>query len=142
MRLLDPRCLSCRRPAHISSSTSSSSGSSSRSPSVCYMQASRRHLISSVASADAQIPSSPGSSDSSSINSSLVVRRALLLGTAAGMLMCSSPADASVKLTFSRKAQLKPFTLKAGYQVTVPDSWALAYVSHLLAFTHVPGDVL
>ncbi|KAF6266597.1 hypothetical protein COO60DRAFT_5273 [Scenedesmus sp. NREL 46B-D3] len=48
-------------------------------------------------------------------------------GSTAGILMCSSPADASVKLTFSRKAQLKPYILKAGYQVTVPDSWALAY---------------
>jgi hypothetical protein len=135
MRSLGPRSSSCHRPAHISSSTSSTSGSSSsssRSPSVCYMQASKRHLISSVASTDAQIPTSAGSSDSSTINSSLVVRRALLLGTAAGMLMSSSPAVASVKLTFSRKAQLKPYTLKAGYQVTVPDSWALAYVSHLL----------
>jgi hypothetical protein len=54
------------------------------------------------------------------------------LGTAAGILMSNSPADASVKLTFSRKAQLKPYTLKAGYQVTVPDSWALAYVSGML----------
>lgn len=92
------------------------------------MQASRRNVMSCMASTDPlELPNSDSSSDNTSICSSSVVRRALLLGTAAGILMSNSPADASVKLTFSRKAQLKPYTLKAGYQVTVPDSWALAY---------------
>lgn len=30
-------------------------------------------------------------------------------------------------ITIRPKPQLKPYTLKAGYTVTVPDSWGLAY---------------
>lgn len=35
-------------------------------------------------------------------------------------------------VTIRPKPQLKAYTLKAGYTVTVPDSWSLAYVSCLL----------
>eukprot|EP00882_Tetradesmus_deserticola_P022156 GHRQ01024045.1.p1 GENE.GHRQ01024045.1~~GHRQ01024045.1.p1 ORF type:complete len:294 (+),score=82.40 GHRQ01024045.1:281-1162(+) len=116
--------------AHSSSSSSSSSSrsSSSRLPFDRHMQSSRIHVVSCTASTDAlKLPSRDSSDASTSINGSLVVRRAVLLGPIAGTLLCSSPANASLKLTISRKAQLKPYTLKAGHQVTVPDSWALAY---------------
>lgn len=36
-------------------------------------------------------------------------------------------------MTLKAKAQPKHYTLKAGYTVTVPDSWALAYVSSYVA---------
>lgn len=43
--------------------------------------------------------------------------------------MIAPPSHASVTLTLRPKPQLKPYTLKAGYSVTVPDTWSLAYVS-------------
>jgi hypothetical protein len=62
-------------------------------------------------------------------------RRQLLLGgstaafLAAGGWVIAPPSHASVTLTLRPKPQLKPYTLKAGYSVTVPDTWSLAYVS-------------
>ncbi|KAF8072935.1 hypothetical protein HT031_000595 [Scenedesmus sp. PABB004] len=57
-------------------------------------------------------------------------RRGLLLGAGAAALAAAAgarPAAASITVTLRPKAQLKEFTLKAGYRVTVPDDWALAY---------------
>jgi hypothetical protein len=61
-------------------------------------------------------------------------RRAVLLQGAAaaalaGVLQLRVPAAASaaVTVTLRPKVQLKPYTLKGGYTVTVPDTWALAY---------------
>lgn len=39
------------------------------------------------------------------------------------------PSQAAVTITMRPKLQLKPYTLKAGYTVTAPDTWGLAYVS-------------
>jgi hypothetical protein len=62
-------------------------------------------------------------------------RRNLLLGgIAAGVcLIPVSSSQAAVTVTLRPKPQLKPYTLKAGYSVTVPDSWGLAYVSGIAA---------
>lgn len=59
-------------------------------------------------------------------------RRLLLSSAAASVLAVAAveqPAAASVTLTIRGKAQPKEYVLKAGYRITVPDSWALAYVS-------------
>lgn len=69
----------------------------------------------------------PNFSATASVN-----RRSVLLGAstiATGLLFGSGSSSASVKLTINRKPQPKQYKLKAGYTVTVPDNWALAYVS-------------
>lgn len=66
-------------------------------------------------------------------------RRQLLLlgvGLAAGGCVGAPPSQASVTVTLRPKPQLKAYTLKAGYTVTVPDNWSLAYVSDGLADLH------
>lgn len=62
-------------------------------------------------------------------------RRSLLLGGIAtgACLIPVSSSQAAVTVTLRPKPQLKPYTLKAGYSVTVPDSWGLAYVSAVAA---------
>eukprot|EP00879_Flechtneria_rotunda_P003182 GHRR01003405.1.p1 GENE.GHRR01003405.1~~GHRR01003405.1.p1 ORF type:complete len:282 (+),score=67.66 GHRR01003405.1:203-1048(+) len=59
-------------------------------------------------------------------------RRAMLaslsvLGLNTVALSAQPAAQAAVTLTVRSKPQLKSYTLKAGYNVTVPDSWTLAY---------------
>lgn len=68
------------------------------------------------------------------LNAALQQRRGLLLGGLASAAACVAtasltawPAEASVTVTIRPKPQLKAYTLKAGYTVTVPDSWSLAY---------------
>lgn len=48
----------------------------------------------------------------------------LLAGLAVSL---PGPSQASVTLNIKSRSQLKPVTTKAGYQITVPDSWAIAY---------------
>ncbi len=46
----------------------------------------------------------------------------------AALMALPQSAEAAVTLTLRGRSSLKPYTLKAGFTVTVPDSWALAYV--------------
>jgi hypothetical protein len=60
-------------------------------------------------------------------------RRELLFSGVAALAGCAAvaapPSRAAVTITMRPKSQLKPYTLKAGYTVTAPDTWGLAYVS-------------
>jgi hypothetical protein len=60
-------------------------------------------------------------------------RELLFSGVAAALTgfagVAALPSQAAVTITMRPKSQLKPYTLKAGYTVTAPDTWALAYVS-------------
>lgn len=47
------------------------------------------------------------------------------------------PAAAAVTMTLKARPQPRQYTLKAGYSVTVPDSWALAYVSNELFLPNI-----
>lgn len=79
-------------------------------------------------------PSPVQQRQSSSAVCSCIGRRSWLLAGVAGVAAAAlpaaaPPAQAAITITLRAKPQMKQYNLDGGYSITVPDTWALAYVS-------------
>lgn len=77
--------------------------------------------------------------------SSCTGRRSWLLAGVAGVAAAAlpaaaPPAQAAITITLRAKPQMKQYNLDGGYSITVPDTWALAYVSSwTTTHSHTPS---
>lgn len=54
-------------------------------------------------------------------------RRGILAAYMAAASLAALPADASVTVAIKSRTTMTPYTTKAGYQLSIPSSWVVAY---------------